>query len=1364
MSRHTRYSRRVFRRKLISLAVASCFVSGAVQANPTNPVVVSGTAVLQQSGNLLSITNSPNAIINWGSFSIGANEITRFIQQSQASAVLNRVVGQDPSAILGALQSNGRVFLINPNGIVFGAGSQIDVAGLVASTLNLSDADFLAGRLRFTETLNAGSVVNQGSITTGTGGSVYLVAPDITNSGIITSPKGEVILAAGRSVELVDPGTPNLRVEISAPDTQARNLGQIVADAGRVGIYAGLINHSGTLQADSAVVGERGEIVLKATQSMTLEAGSLTTANGVEGGSITIQSGDTTLVSGTLEAKGTQGQGGTVQVLGNLVGLTGGAGIDASGQTGGGTVLVGGDYQGRNPDIQNAYRTYFGPDASIKADAVTAGDGGRVIVWADDATRAYGSISARGGSQSGNGGFVEVSGKGWLDFAASVDARAPNGITGTLLLDPSDVTISNAGDALSGGSFSGGIFSGATSNTTNISWATIDTQLSGSSVVITTSGSGGSGNITVADGHTYASANSLSLLAHNNITSNGAIVNTGSGAIALYAGWDGSSTATPAVTSGVGDISITRSLQTSGNITLVAGSDITIQPPNNIPLNIVAGGTFTANAVAGNFLLQGGPANVTSNTPQDSSVSVAANDITITAGGTITIAGGDSLLARADTSGSNTTATAASNATLSATNSISLTGGGITIRGGNLGMANASDASGTNVATVNAKATVTAGGNITLVAPTAGVSIRGGNDARASADGGGNEGKNTALVDASATVSAGATLTLTANSLTVQGGNQAQASATSGSAGINKATATANASLLAGTANLTVSGPVLISGGSGAAADTRGSDGGGQFEATVSTKGLLRATNGLTLTVTSGDLTVAGGNSAVASGTEAAGQHTLSVNADGELSAGGSLQINVNSGNLIVRGGSNAQASMSASSGGVLVQAQVSSRGRISGGNVGISVSGGLSVLGGGTGGAASIDIAGSSATTVNASVNVDAIVEATSNLTVSTGSLTVRGANSGAAASADDSGANAATINANATLRAISGATVITVSGAANVGSGGGATAIASRADNNNSATINANSTISAGTTLTLTASSLTLRGIGDALASASGVAGGVNTATVSGKAILSAGTDMNLSIPGGLTVQGGGQDSLEGAFTSDSINNTATTDMSARISAGGSLVYAGGSVTLQGGSDAIAGTSAGGGAATSRSDAEILIAVDKTMDITGNLNILGGSISASGANSLAYANALLDPGTANITTTGDVFITGGFLTTSGGGGGTANASLTTSGPLNLTIGGATGLTMTGDPAGYLTSAFFPVNVVFTGGGTTIINTIPGRGGATTQGFGNAPESQLLVSNECDVTNPYSVCSLQITTITAGTTEQESGSLPICR
>src|SRR3954466_12955301 len=107
--------RRRCRLKAITLAVASCFsvATGSAFANPTDATVVSGSAIMNRQGNLLSVTNSPGAIINWRAFSIGSNEATRFIQQSPASSVLNRVVGADPSVILGALQSNGRVFLIN---------------------------------------------------------------------------------------------------------------------------------------------------------------------------------------------------------------------------------------------------------------------------------------------------------------------------------------------------------------------------------------------------------------------------------------------------------------------------------------------------------------------------------------------------------------------------------------------------------------------------------------------------------------------------------------------------------------------------------------------------------------------------------------------------------------------------------------------------------------------------------------------------------------------------------------------------------------------------------------------------------------------------------------------------------------------------------------------------------------------------------------------------------------------------------------------------------------------------------------------------------------------------------------------------
>jgi len=150
MKPHTRHQ---FRLKPAYAAVLLSFTVQNAGANPLDPTVVSGQASFAASGNTLTVTNTPGAIINWQGFSIGANEITRFNQQSASSAVLNRVISNNPSSILGTLQSNGRVFLINPNGIVFGAGSVVDVAGLVASTLKLSDADFLAGRNNFASPL-----------------------------------------------------------------------------------------------------------------------------------------------------------------------------------------------------------------------------------------------------------------------------------------------------------------------------------------------------------------------------------------------------------------------------------------------------------------------------------------------------------------------------------------------------------------------------------------------------------------------------------------------------------------------------------------------------------------------------------------------------------------------------------------------------------------------------------------------------------------------------------------------------------------------------------------------------------------------------------------------------------------------------------------------------------------------------------------------------------------------------------------------------------------------------------------------------------------------------------------------------------
>ncbi|WP_070247805.1 beta strand repeat-containing protein, partial [Duganella phyllosphaerae] len=403
------------RRTALALMVAGCF--NAAHANPVAPQVVNGQATFNQQGNLFTITNTPNTIINWQSFSVNAGEITRFVQQNAGSSVLNRITGQDPSKILGSLQSNGKVLLINPNGVLFGRDARVDVAGLVASSLALSNQDFLAGKMNFKAGDTVGAVINQGAINAGSGGQILLIAPNVENSGIITAPNGDVMLAAGQTVQLADAANPDLRVVLSAPADQAINIGQVVAQGGRIGMAGALLNQRGVLNANSAVVGENGKIVLKASGKTLLESGSVTSATSAAG------------------------KGGEITVLGDQVGMLGNARVDASGALGGGTVLLGGDYQGKNPAIVNARQVAVGKDATIVADAMESGDGGKVIVWGNETARVFGNISARGGAASGNGGLVETSGHYLAVDGIRVDTSSRRGKGGNWLLDPFDITV-----------------------------------------------------------------------------------------------------------------------------------------------------------------------------------------------------------------------------------------------------------------------------------------------------------------------------------------------------------------------------------------------------------------------------------------------------------------------------------------------------------------------------------------------------------------------------------------------------------------------------------------------------------------------------------------------------------------------------------------------------------------------------------------------------------------------------------------------------------------------------------------------------------------------------------------------------------
>ena len=419
-----------------------------VYGKPSGFLLKSGDALgpVQDQSGALVIESGQKAMIDWESFSIDVEETVRFQQMSEASYVLNRVLGEGQSQILGALESNGSVYLINPNGILIGPQGRIETAGFIASTLDVLGED-LSGKIAFYGESEAG-ICNQGAIHC-PAGDVFLIGRTVENSGTISAPQGRAALFSGSDIWIHPDAAPEVRIHLDEP---------IDAESLTENPYALAIRHSGSL---------RGKEVY------------LVAANGLSE------------VSGTVAAQDGE-RGGHVRLLGDRVVLLDGAEVDASGALGGGEALIGGDRQGQNPLVKNARHTIVGKEVSLKADAIEKGDGGKIIVWGDEATLFYGKGSVRGGSLGGDGGFAEVSGS-HLQYRGLVDAKAPNGRMGELLLDPSDVVI---GSSPTTGTWSGCpgnsfVFSG--DDTDQILNTDLETQLELCSVTISTVGSGGDG-------------------------------------------------------------------------------------------------------------------------------------------------------------------------------------------------------------------------------------------------------------------------------------------------------------------------------------------------------------------------------------------------------------------------------------------------------------------------------------------------------------------------------------------------------------------------------------------------------------------------------------------------------------------------------------------------------------------------------------------------------------------------------------------------------------------------------------------------------------------------------------------------------
>ena len=514
---------------------------GAQGILPQGGSVAGGSATIAAPSNGLTITQaSPTAVINWNSFSVGQPNTVTFVQPGLSSAILNRVTGNTPSTIAGSLQANGQVYLINPNGIAITRGGAISVGGgFVASTLGISDSDFLFGKRVFTGSGSSAAVSNAGKINVGRGGFVALLGGTVSNEGTINVPLGKVGLGSGESItlDLTGDGFMQVAVPTAAVAGNRKSLidvsGRISAAGGSIELKAATVkqairdavNISGALSARS-VSGRSGAIVLGGGRGGKVTvAGRLDVSAGrANGGAIAItgynvEVADKATISGTSKT----GRGGAITITGPTVSI-GAAALDASGVMGGGTILIGGGLQGRGA-LAHAETVSVASGATLIADAKANGNGGTIVVWSDGATSVRGLLSAVAADR-GNGGTIETSGHELDVTGIAVNAAAPLGSAGTWLLDPYNLTVTDT--------TSTAIQSPAGTWTPNAGGSIVrNTDVSaalnaGTNVVLQTGGASlEAGNVNVNAAVSWSANTTLTLTAANNVNVNANIAATG---------------------------------------------------------------------------------------------------------------------------------------------------------------------------------------------------------------------------------------------------------------------------------------------------------------------------------------------------------------------------------------------------------------------------------------------------------------------------------------------------------------------------------------------------------------------------------------------------------------------------------------------------------------------------------------------------------------------------------------------------------------------------------------------------------------------------------------------------------------------
>ena len=495
--------------------------------------IVTNTAAAQMTVN----QTSARAVIDWASFNVGSQAKVQFNQPDASAVALNQVQGNNASQIYGQISANGQVILANPNGIFFSPTASVDVGSLVATTGKAHPDDFMAGQTRFSRDGSTGSVVNQGQLKAAMGGYIALLAPEVRNQGVVIAQAGTVALATGEAITLnFNNGGTSLAGLTTTPQA-----------------IAALVDNQ------SAVLVEGGQIILSAHALASLQ-------NAVVKN------------SGQLSASSLSEKGGKIVLMADKIELTGTSKIEANGLQGGGTVLVGGDWQGGG-DMRQATQVSMAPGASIEANATQNGDGGKVVLWSDvhntsSITQVDGRIEVKGAG-AGRGGQVETSGHTLLvgDRLTVNTLSSGQGTVGQWLLDPADIDINSSGTE-AGSTYNSGTRTIAPNSgvaTSIISPSTIQGALGSGNVTVTTTNTStagaGTGNITVTSNVAWTSGNSLTLIASGGLSGAGNIT-TGTSASNLTIQQAGNSTYSGAI-GGAGSVT-----KTGGGALTLSGANI----------------------------------------------------------------------------------------------------------------------------------------------------------------------------------------------------------------------------------------------------------------------------------------------------------------------------------------------------------------------------------------------------------------------------------------------------------------------------------------------------------------------------------------------------------------------------------------------------------------------------------------------------------------------------------------------------------------------------------------------------------------------------------------------------------------------